>query len=112
MKNPCETSFFIVKHRIVTLCRNRGRHGRRERWKRRIENIEHLMLQLDDGIYDLFTIEDLNYGFDRWLRRKMRNHRVRFRSSQDLGCVHLKAACKTKTRIIRWTKTRIFQNFI
>jgi hypothetical protein len=37
------------------------------------------MLQLDDGIYDLFTIEDLNYGFDRWLRRKMRNHRVRFR---------------------------------
>ena len=32
------------------------------------------------GIYDLFTIEDLNYGFDRfWLRRKLRNHRVRFR---------------------------------
>jgi hypothetical protein len=28
--------------------------------------------------HDLFTIEDLNYGFDR-LRRKMRNHRVRFR---------------------------------
>jgi hypothetical protein len=32
-----------------------------------LENIEHLMLQLyDDGIYDLFTIEDLNYGFDRF----------------------------------------------
>ena len=34
----------------------------------------------DQGIYEFLTIEDLNYGFDRfWLRRKMRNHRVRFR---------------------------------
>jgi hypothetical protein len=58
---------FKIKHRIVTLCRNRGRHGRRERWKRRIRKYRTFDASIyDDGIYDLFTIEDLNYGFDRF----------------------------------------------
>jgi hypothetical protein len=51
--------------------RNRGRHGRRERWKRRIRKYRTFDASLyDDGIYDLFTIEDLNYGFDRFCKKK------------------------------------------
>ena len=76
-----ETSFLNSKASDRNTRRNRGRHGRRERWKRRIRKYRTFDASLyDQGIYDLFTIEDLNYGFDRfWLRRKMRNHRVRFR---------------------------------
>jgi hypothetical protein len=76
-----ETSFINAKASDRNTRRNRGRHGRRERWKRRIRKYRTFDASLyDQGIYDLFTIEDLNYGFDRfWLRRKMRNHRVRFR---------------------------------
>ena len=76
-----ETSFLNTKASDRNTRRNRGRHGRRERWKRRIRKYRTFDASLyDQGIYDLFTIEDLNYGFDRfWLRRKMRNHRVRFR---------------------------------
>nr|AYQ94609.1 hypothetical chloroplast RF1 [Chlorosarcina stigmatica] len=33
-----------------------------------------------EGNYDFLTVEDLNYGFDRfWWRRKMREHKVHFR---------------------------------
>ena len=80
-KSIVETSFLNSKSSDRNTRRNRGRHGRRERWKRRIRKYRTFDASLyDDGIYDLFTIEDLNYGFDRfWLRRKMRNHRVRFR---------------------------------
>lgn len=80
-KSMVETSFINTKASDRNTRRNRGRHGRRERWKRRIRKYRTFDGSLyDDGIYDLFTIEDLNYGFDRfWLRRKMRNHRVRFR---------------------------------
>lgn len=80
-KSMLETSFLNSKASDRNTRRNRGRHGRRERWKRRIRKYRTFDASLyDDGIYDLFTIEDLNYGFDRfWLRRKMRNHRVRFR---------------------------------
>lgn len=80
-KSMVETSFLNSKASDRNTRRNRGRHGRRERWKRRIRKYRTFDASLyDDGIYDLFTIEDLNYGFDRfWLRRKMRNHRVRFR---------------------------------
>jgi hypothetical protein len=76
-----ETSFLNTKASDRNTRRNRGRHGRRERWKRRVRKYRTFDASLyDQGIYDLFTIEDLNYGFDRfWLRRKMRNHRVRFR---------------------------------
>lgn len=76
-----ETSFINTKASDRNTRRNRGRHGRRERWKRRVRKYRTFDASLyDQGIYDLFTIEDLNYGFDRfWLRRKMRNHRVRFR---------------------------------
>ena len=76
-----ETSFLNTKASDRNTRRNRGRHGRRERWKRKIRKYRTFDTSLyDQGIYDLFTIEDLNYGFDRfWLRRKMRNHRVRFR---------------------------------
>lgn len=76
-----ETSFLNTKASDRNTRRNRGRHGRRERWKRRIRKYRTFDASLyDQGVYDLFTVEDLNYGFDRfWLRRKMRNHRVRFR---------------------------------
>jgi hypothetical protein len=76
-----ETSFLNTKASDRNTRRNRGRHGRRERWKRKIRKYRTFDASLyDQGIYDLFTVEDLNYGFDRfWLRRKMRNHRVRFR---------------------------------
>ena len=51
---------------------SRGRHGRRERWKERLIKYKGMDTSLyDQGVYDLFTIEDLNYGFDRfWLKRK------------------------------------------
>jgi len=80
-KSILETSFLGNKASDRNTRRNRGRHGRRERWKRRIRKYRTFDVSLyDQGIYDLFTIEDLNYGFDRfWLRRKLRNHRVRFR---------------------------------
>jgi len=76
-----ETSFLNSKASDRNTRRNRGRHGRRERWKRRVRRYRTFDASLyDQGIYDLFTVEDLNYGFDRfWLRRKIRNHRVRFR---------------------------------
>ena len=79
--NAPHLSFLGTKASDRNTRRNRGRHGRRERWKRRIRKYRTFDASLyDQGIYDLFTMEDLNYGFDRfWLRRKMRNHRVRFR---------------------------------
>ena len=80
-KNLFETAFLNTKASDRNTRRNRGRHGRRERWKRRVRRYRTFDASLyDQGSYDLFTIEDLNYGFDRfWLRRKIRNHRVRFR---------------------------------
>ena len=80
-KTLLETAFLNTKASDRNTRRNRGRHGRRERWKRRVRRYRTFDASLyDQGIYDLFTIEDLNYGFDRfWYRRKIRNHRVRFR---------------------------------
>lgn len=80
-KSLFETGFLNSKASDRNTRRNRGRHGRRERWKRRVRRYRTFDASLyDQGVYDLFTIEDLNYGFDRfWLRRKIRNHRVRFR---------------------------------
>nr|YP_009238317.1 hypothetical chloroplast protein RF1 [Bracteacoccus minor]AMO01195.1 hypothetical chloroplast protein RF1 [Bracteacoccus minor] len=80
-KGLLETSFLNTKASDRNTRRNRGRHGRRERWKRRVRKFRTFDASLyGQGTYDLFTIEDLNYGFDRfWLRRKLRNHRVRFR---------------------------------
>jgi hypothetical protein len=58
-----------------------GVHARRERWKQRLIKYQAYDSSVyDQGVYDFLTIEDLNYGFDRfWLRRKMRNHQIRFR---------------------------------
>lgn len=58
-----------------------GVHARRERWKQRLIKYQAFDASTyDQGVYDFLTIEDLNYGFDRfWLRRKMRNHQIRFR---------------------------------
>nr|ALO20845.1 hypothetical chloroplast RF1 [Chlamydomonas nivalis] len=60
---------------------SRGRHGRRERWKDRLIKYRGMDTSLyEQSVYDLFTIEDLNYGFDKfWLRRKIKNHHSRFR---------------------------------
>lgn len=76
-----ETAFLNTKASDRNTRRNRGRHGRRERWKRRVRRYRTFDASLyDQGVYDFLTLEDLNYGFDRfWLRRKIRNHRVRFR---------------------------------
>ncbi len=76
-----ETSFLNTKPSDRNTRRNRGRHGRRERWKRRVRRYRTFDASLyDQATYDFLTLEDLNYGFDRfWLRRKIRNHRVRFR---------------------------------
>nr|ALO21167.1 hypothetical chloroplast RF1 [Chlamydomonas peterfii] len=58
-----------------------GIHARRERWKERLIKYQAFDASLyDQGSYDILTIEDLNYGFERfWLRRKLRNHQIRFR---------------------------------
>nr|YP_007890146.1 hypothetical chloroplast RF1 [Pleodorina starrii]AFY64418.1 hypothetical chloroplast RF1 [Pleodorina starrii] len=58
-----------------------GVHARRERWKQRLIKYQAFDASMyDQGVYDFLTVEDLNYGFDRfWLRRKMRNHQIRFR---------------------------------
>lgn len=76
-----ETSYLGVKASSKNTRLNEGRHNRRERWKRRHKRFRMFDTALyDDGIYDLFTIEDLNYGFHKfWLRRKMRNHRAHYR---------------------------------
>lgn len=75
------SSFLGTKASDRNTRRNPGRHGRRERWKRRIRKFRTFDASLyDQGVYDLFTVEDLNYGFDRfWLRRKLRNHNVKFK---------------------------------
>lgn len=76
-----ETSYLGVKGSSKNTRMDEGRHTRRERWKRRHKRFRMFDTALyDDGIYDLFTIEDLNYGFHKfWLRRKMRNHRANYR---------------------------------
>ena len=80
-KTLLETSFLSTKSSDRNTRMNMGRRGRRERWKKGLQRYRNFDASLyGQGIYDLFTIEDLNYGFDRfWLRRKMRNHDVPFR---------------------------------
>lgn len=80
-KGLMEVSFLGTKASDRNTRRNIGHRSRRERWKRRVRRYRTFDASLyNQGIYDLFTIEDLNYGFDRfWLRRKIRNLRLRFR---------------------------------
>ena len=81
-KSLLETSFLTSKASDKnTRQTKRGRRGRNEKWKRRVERYRAFDASLyDQGIYDLFTIEDLNYGFDRfWLRRKMKRSNKGFR---------------------------------
>jgi hypothetical protein len=76
-----ETSFLGVKPTDKNSRIRDGVHARRERWKERLIKYQAYDASLyDQGVYDILTLEDLNYGFDRfWLRRKMRNHQIRFR---------------------------------
>jgi hypothetical protein len=76
-----ETSFLGVNPTDKNARIRDGVHARRERWKQRLIKYQAYDAAVyDQGVYDFLTIEDLNYGFDRfWLRRKMRNHQMRFR---------------------------------
>jgi hypothetical protein len=76
-----ETAFLGVNPTDKNTRIRDGLHARRERWKERLIKYQAFDASLyDQGTYDILTIEDLNYGFDRfWLRRKMRNHQIRFR---------------------------------
>lgn len=76
-----ETAFLGVKPTDKNSRIKEGVHARRERWKERLIKYQAFDASLyDQGVYDILTVEDLNYGFDRfWLRRKMRNHQIRFR---------------------------------
>ena len=76
-----ETSFLGVSPTDKNSRIRDGVHARRERWKERLVKYQAFDASLyDQGTYDILTIEDLNYGFDRfWLRRKLRNHQIRFR---------------------------------
>ncbi len=76
-----ETAFLSIKPTDQNSRIRDGVHARRERWKERLIKYQAFDASLyDQGVYDILTLEDLNYGFDRfWLRRKMRNHQIRFR---------------------------------
>ena len=76
-----ETAFLGVNPTDKNTRVRDGVHARRERWKQRLIKYQAYDASIyDQGVYDFLTIEDLNYGFDRfWLRRKMRNHQIRFR---------------------------------
>ena len=76
-----ETAFLGVKPTDKNSRIKEGVHARRERWKERLIKYQAFDASVyDQGVYDILTVEDLNYGFDRfWLRRKMRNHQIRFR---------------------------------
>nr|ALO63394.1 hypothetical chloroplast RF1 [Carteria sp. SAG 8-5] len=82
-----ESSFLYTKASDRNGRGKRGRRSRAERWKKRLDKYRAFDASLyDQGIYDLFTIEDLNYGFDRfWLRRKMRQHVGKFRIALTRG---------------------------
>nr|ALO21031.1 hypothetical chloroplast RF1 [Lobochlamys segnis] len=76
-----ETSFLGIQASNKNMRIRDGQRSRRERWKERLIKYQAFDASVyDQGVYDFLTVEDLNYGFDRfWLRRKMRNHRVGFR---------------------------------
>jgi hypothetical protein len=76
-----ETAFLNINSTDKNSRIRDGVHARRERWKQRLIKYQAFDASMyDQGVYDFLTIEDLNYGFDRfWLRRKMRNHQIRFR---------------------------------
>jgi hypothetical protein len=76
-----ETAFLGVNPTDKNTRIRDGMHARRERWKERLIKYQAFDASLyDQGTYDILTIEDLNYGFERfWLRRKLRNHQIRFR---------------------------------
>nr|YP_009184603.1 hypothetical chloroplast RF1 [Treubaria triappendiculata]ALO62678.1 hypothetical chloroplast RF1 [Treubaria triappendiculata] len=79
-KKIFETSFLYTKGSDRNTRRNLGRHCRPETWEKTLKKYRTFDASLyDQGIYDLFTLEDLNFGFDRfWLRRKTRNNPLEF----------------------------------
>nr|ALO21103.1 hypothetical chloroplast RF1 [Carteria crucifera] len=81
-----ESSFINTAPSDYNTRQNRFRHSSRERWNRRLKNFRSLDTVLYDGLgttgstYDLLTLEDTNYGFDRfWYKRKKRSHEIRYR---------------------------------
>ena len=80
-KPVLETSFLYTRASDQNTRIKRGKRGRAERWKTRLDKFRVFDASLyDEGIYDLFNVEDLNYGFDKfWLRRTKRVHVPRFR---------------------------------
>lgn len=76
-----ETSFLGVKATNSNMRVRDGQRARRERWKQQFIKYQSFDASVyDQNVYDFLTIEDLNYGFDRfWFRRKMRNHYTHFR---------------------------------
>jgi hypothetical protein len=80
-KPVLETSFLYTRASDRNTRIKRGKRGRAERWKTRLDKFRVFDASLyDEGIYDLFNVEDLNYGFDKfWLRRTKRIHVPRFR---------------------------------
>jgi len=77
-----EISFLDFKPTNINLRAREGIKGRRERWRQNHIKYEAFDAALyDQGIYEFLTIEDLNYGFDRfWLKRKMRSHSTYYRA--------------------------------
>lgn len=76
-----ETNYAYSKSSDRNTRKKPGRHCRRERWKQRTK--KHYALDVspyESPMNDIFTLEDLNYGFERfWARRKMKNHAIRYR---------------------------------
>nr|AYQ95270.1 hypothetical chloroplast RF1 [Trochiscia hystrix] len=79
-KNFFETSFLYTKGSDRNTRRNLGRHCRPETWEKALIKYRTFDASLyDQGIYDLFPLEDFNFGFDKfWLRRKTRNNPLEF----------------------------------
>jgi len=76
-----ETSFLYTQSSDRNTRIKNGHRSRQERWKKKYDKYRAFDASLyDQGVFNLFTIEDLNYGFDRfWLRRKIKKHGGKFR---------------------------------
>nr|YP_009184736.1 hypothetical chloroplast RF1 [Oogamochlamys gigantea]ALO62825.1 hypothetical chloroplast RF1 [Oogamochlamys gigantea] len=98
-----ETSFLDIQPTNINLRTRDGQRPRRERWKQRFIKYEALDVSTyDQGVYDFLTIEDLNYGFDRfWFKRKMRNHTTYFRLFPSTWMITLKKQLLGSTKEAR-----------
>ena len=87
----------------------RGRRGRRERWKTSLKAYKGMDTSLyNQGVYDLLTIEDLNYGFDKsWLRKGTKRRAGRFQIQATKSFLQDKKRDITKFRTINNEGARI-----